>query len=330
MLRITQQDSAADAKRYYASADYYSEGQEIVGSWGGRGAQRLGLDGVVDRESFDRLCDNLHPQTGQKLTARTRSARTVGYDFTFSVPKSVSVLYALTGDQEILDAFREAVGETMRDMETEMKTRVRRGGRDSDRVTGNMTWAEFIHTTSRPVAGLPDPQLHAHVFVFNSTWDQEEQRWKAGQFRGLKADAPYFQAGFRARLANRLQDIGFAVERRRDDFEVSGVPASVVQKFSRRTEEIERVAAERGITDPRRKAELGAETREKKNEQLSWTQLRREWDRRLTGEERERAGRRPRARIREGSRRIGRKGGGGFRPGTQLRPRSRGRASASS
>ena len=33
---VTQQDSAADAKRYYASADYYSEGQEIVGSWGGR------------------------------------------------------------------------------------------------------------------------------------------------------------------------------------------------------------------------------------------------------------------------------------------------------
>ena len=137
------------------------------------------------------------------------------------------------------------------------------------------------------MAGLPDPQLHAHVFVFNSTWDQEEQRWKAGQFRGLKADAPYFQAGFRARLANKMQDIGFAVECRRDDFEISGVPAGVIQKFSRRTEEIERVAAERGITDPRRKAELGAETREKKNEQLSWTQLRREWERRLTGEERD-------------------------------------------
>jgi conjugative relaxase-like TrwC/TraI family protein len=103
MLRITQQDSAKDAKRYYASADYYSEGQEIVGSWGGEGAKRLGLDGVVDRESFDRLCDNLKPKDGSKLTARIRSDRTVGYDFTFSVPKSVSVLYALTGDQDVLD-----------------------------------------------------------------------------------------------------------------------------------------------------------------------------------------------------------------------------------
>jgi hypothetical protein len=35
MIRITQQESAAGAKRYYATADYYSEGQELVGSWGG-------------------------------------------------------------------------------------------------------------------------------------------------------------------------------------------------------------------------------------------------------------------------------------------------------
>ena len=111
MLRVTQQDSASGAKRYYASADYYSEGQEIIGSWGGDGAKRLGLDGVVDKFSFDRLCDNLHPTTGESLTVRTRTERTVGYDFTFSVPKSVSLLYAMTGDRDVLDAFRAAVKE---------------------------------------------------------------------------------------------------------------------------------------------------------------------------------------------------------------------------
>ena len=87
MIRITQQNSATDAKRYYATADYYSQGQEIVGRWGGKGAARLGLEGTVDKFSFERLCDNLHPQTGKPLTVRTRSERRVGYDFTFSVPK---------------------------------------------------------------------------------------------------------------------------------------------------------------------------------------------------------------------------------------------------
>ena len=132
----------------------------------------------------------------------------MGYDFTFSVPKSVSLLYAMSGDQDILGAFRAAVDETMREMEAEMKTRIRKGRQDTDRTTGNMVWAEFIHTTSRPVGGLPDPQLHAHVFTFNTTWDEEERRWKAGQFRELKRDAPYFQAAFRVRLAGKLQDIG--------------------------------------------------------------------------------------------------------------------------
>src|SRR5487761_1324018 len=146
MIRITQQNSAKDAKRYYATADYYSEGQELVGSWGGKGASRLGLEGTVDKFSFERLCDNLDPLTGKQLTARTRTERTVGYDFTFSVPKSVSLLYAMSGDQGIMDAFRGAVDETMREIEAEMKTRVRKGRQDIDRTTGNMVWAEFIHT----------------------------------------------------------------------------------------------------------------------------------------------------------------------------------------
>lgn len=286
MIRISQQESASGAKRYYATADYYSEGQELVGSWGGKGTDRLGLSGSVDQLSFERLCDNLHPQTGEPLTVRTRSERTVGYDFTFSVPKSVSLLYALSGDQGILDAFRGAVDETMREMEAEMKTRVRKDFQDTDRTTGNMVWAEFIHTTSRPVGGVPDPQLHAHCFVFNTTWDPEEERWKAGQFRELKRDAPYFQAAFRVRLANQLQDIGFGVERKRDDFEISGVAPDVLKRFSRRTALIEKLAEEKGITDPDRKAELGAETRENKGKALSLDQLRKEWNARLTDRER--------------------------------------------
>src|SRR5580704_1139072 len=285
MIRITQQNSAGDAKRYYATADYYSQGQEIVGRWGGKGAALLGLEGTVDKFSFDRLCDNLHPQTGEPLTVRTRTERRVGYDFTFSVPKSVSLLYALSGDEGILDAFRGAVDETMREIEAEMKTRVRAGGKDEDRVTGNMTWAEFIHTTSRPIDGVPDPQLHAHVFCFNATYCDQEQRWKAGQFRDLKRDAPYFQAAFRARLADRLQDFGFGIQRKRDDFEIAGIKPDVLRRFSRRTAQIEKVAQEKGITDPKRKSELGAETREKKGHALSWESLRKEWDSRLTEDE---------------------------------------------
>ena len=233
MIRISQQDSAGAAKRSYATADYYSEGQEIVGRWGGMAASRLGLSGTVDKFSFERLCDNLDPRTGKPLTVRTRTERRVGYDFTFSVPKSVSLLYAMSGDQDIMEAFRRAVDETMREIEAEMKTRVRKRGQDNNRTTANMVWAEFVHTTSRPVDGVPDPQLHAHCFVFNSTWDPHERCWKAGQFRELKRDAPYFQAAFRVRLAGRLQELGFGIERKRDDFEIAGIPASAIKRRRR-------------------------------------------------------------------------------------------------
>ena len=154
MIRITQQDSAEAAKSYYATADYYSEGQELVGSWGGKGASRLGLEGTVDKFSFERLCDNLDPRTGKPLTVRTRTERTVGYDFTFSVPKSVSLLYAMSGDQGIMDAFRGAVDETMREIEAEMKTRVRMGGKD-DRPHHRQHGLGGIHPHHVPAGGRP-------------------------------------------------------------------------------------------------------------------------------------------------------------------------------
>ncbi|MCB2078434.1 MAG: relaxase domain-containing protein [Novosphingobium sp.] len=287
MIRVSQQSSATGAKRYYAAADYYLDGQEMIGQWGGKGAARLGLSGQVDKHSFEHLCDNLDPATGKPLTVRTRTERTVGYDFTFSVPKSVSLLYGLYEDEAILAAFQSATRETMQEMEAEMKTRVRRSGEDNDRTTGNMVWAEFIQTTSRPVGGVPDPQLHAHLFAFNTTWDEEEQRWKAGQFRELKRDAPYFQAAFRVRLANHLRDLGFGIVRKRDDFEIAGIPKDILKRFSRRTELIEEVARERGITDAAKKNDLGAQTREHKGKNLSMRELRALWEMRLSGDERD-------------------------------------------
>jgi conjugative relaxase-like TrwC/TraI family protein len=281
MLRITQQVSPDAAKQYFATADYYTEGQELLGRWGGKAAEKLGLQGQVSGKAFNLLCDNLNPTTGKSLTARTRGDRTVGYDFTWSVPKSVSVLYAMTEDPEILNAFRESVCETMDDIQSEMKARIRKGGRNAERVTGNAVYGEFVHFTSRPVNGRVDPQLHAHCFMLNATFDGEENRWKAGQFRDLKREAPYFQAAFRARLANRLQGLGLPIERKKDDFEILGMPARVIKEFSQRTAKIEELAETRGITNPKEKDKLGGKSREKKDKNLTWQELKTEWKTRL-------------------------------------------------
>lgn len=285
MLRITQNNSPDRAKSYYSTSDYYSEGQELVGAWKGKGAARLGLTGNVGREDWDALCENRHPLSGEALTPRTKRERRVGYDFNFHVPKSVSILYGLTRDERILDAFRESVEATMEDIEAEMQTRVRAGGRNEDRTTGNMVWGEFVHFTARPVEGVPDPHLHAHCFVFNTTWDDHESRWKAGQFAALKRDAPFFEAVFHARLARRLEELGLPTQRTKQGWELAGVPQSAIEKFSRRTALIEEMAREKGVTDPQAKGELGAKTREKKQKDLTLDELLGEWMSRMTADE---------------------------------------------
>ena len=128
MLRIIQNSSPAVAKSYYSTADYYTEGQELQGIWQGRGAARLKLAGEIDKRDWDAHCDNLHPSTGSVLTARQRDNRRVGCDFSFHVPKSVSVLYGLTGDARLLETLQSAMRELTAGVAWEIRMGVRRGG----------------------------------------------------------------------------------------------------------------------------------------------------------------------------------------------------------
>lgn len=287
MLRIIQNSHAAGAKSYYGKSDYYTKDQELPGVWRGKAADQLGLRGEVKQSDWDPLCENVNPATSKPLTARNRDDRTVGYDFNFHVPKSVSLYYALTKDERVLEAFRDAVRSTMEDMEAEMQTRVRRDGKNEDRTTGNMIWGEFIHFTSRPVDGLPDPHLHAHCFVFNSTFDEQEQVFKAGQFRSLKRDAPYFEAVFHSRLGLALATQGFGIERNAKGWEIEGVGKKLIKQFSRRATQIEDIAREKGGLDAVKKASLGATTRSKKMANLSFADLQSAWKDRLSPDESE-------------------------------------------
>lgn len=291
MLRVTPSTSSEGAKRYFGEgltrSDYYLEGQEIAGMWGGKGAERLGLSGQVEAASYFALCDNRNPQTGERLTPRQKDNRRVGYDWTFSAPKAVSVLYELFGDKRILQAFQDSYRESLAEAEAEMKTRVRSGGKNEDRLTGNMVWAEFVHFTARPVNSRPSPHLHAHCYVFNATFDEVENRWKASQQGDLKRDADYWEAAFHARLAKRLNDLGYPTVKDGTSFTLAGLPKSITNKFSERRNEIERKAAEKGIFDAEGKHAIGYYGREHKTLDQGKAELRAEWAARLEPNERE-------------------------------------------
>ena len=293
MLTIYGQSSASAVKNYFTAADYYSEGQETVGQWGGKLAPLLGLRGEVGKEEFERMCDNLHPVTGERLTQRTNENRRVGYDFVFSGPKSFSIALALAPEDlrpGLQKSFDDAVRETMeRHVEPDMLTRVRLGGAFENRRTGNMCWAMFGHSTSRPVPGFaPDMQEHAHVFVFNATDDPVEQRIKAGEFGDIKRDGEYYTAVFYSLLAKNLVAQGYGVDKRGGkEWELAGVLQSMIDTFSKRRDQVLDRAEELGITEPERIAELTATTRSKKDKELTLPELRVDWHGQLTDDERE-------------------------------------------
>ena len=159
MPRITHQKSAAQAKTYYEFSDYYEAGPDALkGKWFGLGAEKLGLSGDVDKRHFDRIVDNLHPFQDHSLTARTRADRRIGADVTWSAPKSVSIVWGITGDHDILEAVEASARETMVDMEKDAQTRVNPARNVMYlEKTGNLVGASWVHTTSRPTTGAaPD------------------------------------------------------------------------------------------------------------------------------------------------------------------------------
>lgn len=291
MLRITPAAGIKRAKDYFTESlsrgDYYTEQQERIGAWGGKLADLLGLSGDVGQEAFFRLCENRHPTTGKSLTYRTVSGRRVGYDINAHPSKSLSIQFGITGDQEIVVAFEDAVDYAMELIESDVETRVRKGGANHNRVTGNLVWAGFTHLTARPIDGIPDPQIHRHCFTFNATLDPVEHAHKAIDISDVKRNGNYYQAAFHSRLRHNIHQIGYETRTTKDgkSFELAHITDEMIQMFSRRTQNIEQVAAERGITDSERKSELGARTRQQKAKALTIDGLRPHWSGRLTAEQ---------------------------------------------
>src|ERR1700730_15047037 len=185
MSRITKSHSAIEAEKYFdlalKTSDYYAKEQ---GTWGGKGAERLGLKGKVERKDFVSLAGNKVPGASKRLTLRentTReekvrdketgiptlyrdtgqpittqvSSRRAGYDFTFSVPKSVSLYLAVNGDKVLEQMIVEALDETMATIEALMEPRFARG--ISRTIALAPTWSTRSLFTARPGPSMGSP-----------------------------------------------------------------------------------------------------------------------------------------------------------------------------
>lgn len=271
--------SSSDRGDYYTAGEGGEGGVVMAASrWHGSPELLAGLGlspgGEVGCGELAALMAGVSPVDGSELRrAGGDGSRVAGIDVTFSAPKSVSALWAVSSSYDrarIEAAHGRAVAGTIGRIEREVEL-VR------TRVEGRLVWvraerllaAEFVHTSSRLTrdqerGGVPDPQLHSHVVVLGA--QRADGRFVAVDSRELFRSARANGAWYRAELSYHLGELGLEVRGRtgRDGryFELAGVPAALAERWSARSADIERAARAfrtRYGRDPRA-GELGALT----------------------------------------------------------------------
>jgi conjugative relaxase-like TrwC/TraI family protein len=159
---------------------------------------------------------------------------------TFSAPKSVSVLSALSdgNDRQLIEqAHRSAVLAATAHLEgTAGWARRGQGGSVRERTAGLLV-AQFDHHTSRE----SDPQLHTHAFIFNLA-PRRDGSWGGIVSRELYKAQKKAGATYRGALAAELERRGIRIERQNDSFRVAAIPRDVERAFSKRRQAIEEAA----------------------------------------------------------------------------------------
>jgi len=275
--------SSAVAVSYYEKDDYYAangDDPDAQGQWFGAAADKLGLSGAVDRDTFKALLDGKLADGTELGTVREKGGEKEhrpGWDLTFSAPKSVTLLAEIGGDKRVIAAHQEAVKDALSWLEdTAAATRIR-SGENVDRVmTGNLVAATFQHDTNRN----HDPQLHTHAVVLNVT-QSEDGKWRSIDPKPLFENKMAAGNVYRASLAVKLQELGYRTEQTHADgrFEIAGVSGEAIHEFSTRRQEIVESLMARGLSGPEASAQAALMTRNSKTPE-NRSELGQEWSER--------------------------------------------------
>ncbi|MBQ4839777.1 MobF family relaxase, partial [Pseudoalteromonas luteoviolacea] len=265
MLSVKKLSSASEAGKYYDKADYYTKGEsgvDISSEWHGQGAESLGLHGPVERGDFESILAGNLPN-GQSL-ARPSGDRVPGWDFTFSAPKSVSLMALIGNDERLLAAHFDSVKATLDFAEKEfLVSRITQQEQTKLISTKRLVAALFTHTTSRAL----DPQLHTHSVITNTTED-DAQKWRSIESKPLFTNKMLLGQIYRSELANMVQKLGYNIDwdRHKGTFEIEGIDQSTLDHFSKRRKQIKAYADEKGLGGGKEMAEAALKTRSSKKD----------------------------------------------------------------
>ncbi len=268
MHKLTAGDGYAYLTRHVAVGDagldagasltaYYEKTGNPAGRWHGKGLAGLGDANrhlrtgdvvteaamtAVFRDGVDPRADDALGRPYSRFDDGKRHA-VVGFDMTFTAPKSVSVLWALADDATrviVYDAHRAALASSLAFVEQRViRTRIGDAGRHQVRTRG-MVAAAFDHWDTR--AG--DPNLHTHVVIANKV-QGPDGAWRSPDGRTVHAAVVTVSELYDALLADelaRLLPVEWSMRdrgpRRNAAFEVDGIGEDLLAHFSTRAEAI--------------------------------------------------------------------------------------------
>lgn len=195
-------------------------------------------------------------ELGQYITAATRPDQqaVAGFDLVCSPAKSVSVLWALGGDdtrKAIEQAQDRAVASTIAYLEREaLATRAGTNGVEQIEVNGGVAVTAFRHFESRN----GDPQLHDHLVVANKV-QGSDGKWRTIDSKLLhRMNVPISEFYNAAIMSEVTKALDVTTEARtvsagkRPVMEIAGVDTDLLETFSSRSasirEQVERLTAE--------------------------------------------------------------------------------------
>jgi len=267
--------SGGDCLKYYEEQlkngereDYYLQ-EEGHAEMYGRGLDRLapnaeaGDDGVreFDRKTMmnmlegkDDAGNEILKSTYRSLDGKESKGRIPGWDITFSPDKSVSVAWAAASPElrkQIEAAHDSAVRGALDHVQNNFAL-ANEGKGGAQRVQADISAGIFRHGASREL----EPQLHSHCVIPNMVVKADG---RVASLNGGELYRRQKEAGaiYRAELAEGMKGLGFDIERKGDNFRLSGVPQDICDQYSTRREQIKDAMDERG-THGAKAAEVAA------------------------------------------------------------------------
>jgi conjugative relaxase-like TrwC/TraI family protein len=227
-------------------------------------------------EAFDRAWQH----RGKRVNERVQA-----FDHCFSSPKSVSLLAAGGGDRirrQVVEARAEALQVGIDYLERHgIGVRRDHNGTDRHQVTGGLVAVAFEHRLSRS----GDPQFHTHVLVQNAA-QGPDGRWTALDsdrlYAQLMAADHLYLAAERAALTERLGVRWGPVDERSGAAEIVGLDdRGLIERFSKRSEEIDQWLAEQGLSGIKASSAAAVATRAPKDHAESEQSVYERWARKL-------------------------------------------------